>query len=69
LSHSFISDACLEGENPKVEDASRNSDCSGYYVSVGDPHTILKTAAKMLERMLFTHEYAIGCLVGLADGG
>ena len=72
---SFISDACLKRAkpyrrlHPSVEDASRNSDCSSDYVSVGDPHTIFKTAAKMLEKMLFTQEYANGCLVGLADGG
>ena len=55
--------------HPLFEDASRNSDCSSDYVSVGDPYNIFKTAAKMLEKMLFTQEYANGCLVGLAVVG
>ena len=73
---SFISDACLKRAKPFIivssilhfEDASRNSDCSSDYVSVGAPYNIFKTAARV-EKMLFTQEYANGCLVGLAVVG
>jgi hypothetical protein len=50
------------------EDASRNSDCSSDYFYVGAPYNIFKTSAKV-EKMLFTQEYANGCLVGLAVVG
>jgi hypothetical protein len=54
--------------HPSFEDASRNSDCSSDYVSVGVPYNIFKDAARV-EKMLFTQEYANGCLVGLAVVG